>query len=221
MGRRVLSSQSPNRCPAPPSPHLARSGQSGVRRSAPPVFVGIDVATAHLAIALRPTGERGAVTNDELGMAALGTRLQAVQPMLLGLEATGGDHRAVVAALAAAAWPLVVMNPRQVRDCAQATGQLATTDLHRRSCTVRCAAFPCGASIVTTGAPSPISRGRISAWCSSSACGARPALSAPWAPLCHSRGPRVCTVWDIPRVTPPVPLVRLWRPGGRLCQSPR
>jgi transposase len=97
--------------------------------SAPQVFVGIDVAKAQLDIALRPTGERWAVTNDAPGIAALVTRLQAVQPTLIVLEATGGYHRAVVAALAAAALPLVVMNPRQVRDFAKATGQLAKTDV--------------------------------------------------------------------------------------------
>jgi transposase len=91
-------------------------------------FVGIDVAKAHLDIALRPTGERWAVTNEEPGIAALVTRLQTAQPMLIVLEATGGYHRAVVAALAAAALPVVVVNPRQVRDFAKATGQLATTD---------------------------------------------------------------------------------------------
>jgi transposase len=46
-----------------------------------------------------------------------------VQPTLIVLEATGGYHRAVVAALAAAALPRVVVNPRQIRDCAKATGQ--------------------------------------------------------------------------------------------------
>jgi transposase len=97
--------------------------------SAPQVFVGIDVAKAQLDIALRPTGERWAVTNDEPGIAALVAWLQAAQPTLIVLEATGGYHRAVVAALAAAALPLVVMNPRQVRDFAKATGQLATTDV--------------------------------------------------------------------------------------------
>jgi transposase len=84
--------------------------------SAPQVFVGIDVAKAQLDIALRPTGERWAVTNDEPGIAALVTRLQAVQPTLIVLEATGGYHRAVVAALAVAALPLVVIPPRQVRE---------------------------------------------------------------------------------------------------------
>jgi transposase len=92
------------------------------------MFVGIDVAKAQLDIALRPMGERWAVPNDETGIAALVGRLQAVQPTLIVLEATGGYHRAVVAALAAAALPLVVVNPRQVRDFAKATGQLAKTD---------------------------------------------------------------------------------------------
>jgi transposase len=95
--------------------------------SAPQVFVGRDVATAQRAMAQRPTGARWAVTNEAPGIAALVTQLQATQPTLSVLEATGGSHRAVVAALAAAAWPLVVVNPRQGRDCANATGQVATT----------------------------------------------------------------------------------------------
>jgi transposase len=96
--------------------------------SALQVFVGIDVAKAQLDIALRPTGERWTVTNDEPGIATLVTRLQEIAPQLIGLEATGGYQRAVVAALAAAALPIVVVNPRQVRDFAKATGQLAKTD---------------------------------------------------------------------------------------------
>ena len=70
--------------------------------SAPQRFVGIDVAKAQLDIALRPTGERWAVANDDVGIAALVERLQAVPPTLIVLEATGGYQRAVVAALAAA-----------------------------------------------------------------------------------------------------------------------
>ncbi len=93
------------------------------------VFVGIDVAKAQLDIALRPTGERWAVTNDDPGIAALVAQLQAVQPTLMVLEATGGYQRAVVAALAAAGLPVVVVNPRQARDFAKATGQLAKTDV--------------------------------------------------------------------------------------------
>lgn len=97
--------------------------------SAPQYFVGIDVAKAQLDMALRPTGERWAVTNDDAGIAALVTRLQEIAPQLIVLEATGGYQRAVVAALAAAGLPVVVVNPRQARDFAKATGQLAKTDV--------------------------------------------------------------------------------------------
>src|SRR5262245_23789463 len=96
--------------------------------SAMPCFVGIDVAKAQLDMALRPTGERWAVANDDTGMAALVVRLQAVPPTLMVLEATGGYQRAVVAALALAGLPVAVVNPRQARDLAKATGQLAQTD---------------------------------------------------------------------------------------------
>lgn len=58
--------------------------------SVPQCFVGIDVAKAQLDVALRPTGERWAVPNAEPAIAALAVRLQAVQPLLIVLEATGG-----------------------------------------------------------------------------------------------------------------------------------
>jgi transposase len=96
--------------------------------SEPQLFVGIDVAKAHLDIALRPTGERWAVPNDDTSIAALVSHLEAAHPTLIVLEATGGFQRAVVAALAAAGLPVVVVNPRQTRDFAKATGQLAKTD---------------------------------------------------------------------------------------------
>jgi len=96
--------------------------------SATPCFVGIDVAKAQLDIALRPTGERWAVANDDVGIAALVAQLQTMPPTLIVLEATGGYQRAVVAALAAAGLPVAVVNPRQSRDVAKATGQLANTD---------------------------------------------------------------------------------------------
>ena len=96
--------------------------------SAPQCFVGIDVANAHRDRALRPTAERWAVATEDAGMAALVARLQVLQPTLIVLEATGGDQRAVVAALAAARLPVAVVNPRQARDVAQATGQLAQTE---------------------------------------------------------------------------------------------
>ena len=96
--------------------------------SAPQCFVGIDVAKAQLDIALRPTGERWAVAHDDVGIAALVAQLQAMPPTLIVLEATGGYQRAVVAALAAAGLPVAGVNPRQARDLANATGQLATTE---------------------------------------------------------------------------------------------
>jgi transposase len=96
--------------------------------SATTCVVGIDVAKAQLDMALRPTDERWAVANDDLGIAALVERLQALSPALIVLEATGGYQRAVVAALAAVRLPVAVVNPRQARDFAKATGQLAKTD---------------------------------------------------------------------------------------------
>jgi transposase len=96
--------------------------------SATPCGVGIDVANAPRDIALRPTDERWAVANDDLGIAALVERLQALSPTLIVRDATGGYQRAVGAALAAARLPVAVVNPRQARDCAKATGQRAKTD---------------------------------------------------------------------------------------------
>ena len=93
-----------------------------------PCFVGIDVAKAQLDIALRPSGERWAVPNDASGVATLVDRLQGLHPALIVLEATGGLERLVTSALATVGLPIVVVNPRQARDFARATGQLAKTD---------------------------------------------------------------------------------------------
>ena len=93
-----------------------------------PCFLGIDVAKAQLDIAVRPSGECWAVPNDASGVAALVDRVQALQPTLIVLEATGGLERAVTSALATAGLPVVVVNPRPVRDFARATGQLAKTE---------------------------------------------------------------------------------------------
>jgi transposase len=93
-----------------------------------PCFIGIDVAKAQLDIALRPSGERWAVPNDTSGVTMLVERLQPLHPTLIVLEATGGLERLVTSALAMAGLPVVVVNPRQARDFARATGQLAKTD---------------------------------------------------------------------------------------------
>jgi transposase len=93
-----------------------------------PCFVGIDGAKAQLDVAVRPSGERWAVPNDAGGVVTLVERLQILRPTLMVLEATGGLERVATAALAAAGLPVVVVNPRQARDFARATGQLAKTD---------------------------------------------------------------------------------------------
>jgi transposase len=93
-----------------------------------PCYVGIDVAKAHLDVAVRSTGEHWRLTNDDPAIAGLVTRLKELQPALVVLEATGGFERAVTAALAAAGVSVAVVNPRQVRDFAKATGKLAKTD---------------------------------------------------------------------------------------------
>jgi transposase len=91
-------------------------------------FVGLDVAKAHVDVAVRPSGEQWRVANDETGIAQLVERLRLLPPSLVVAEATGGFERAAIAALAASGLPVVVANPRQVRDFARATGQLAKTD---------------------------------------------------------------------------------------------
>ena len=95
---------------------------------ASPVFVGIDVAKDRLDVHLRPSGEAFAVARHGEGLEHLVTRLKDLGPTLVALEATGGFEIAVAAALAGAGLPLAVVNPRQIRDFARATGRLAKTD---------------------------------------------------------------------------------------------
>jgi transposase len=92
------------------------------------IFVGVDVSKARLDVAVRPSGDTVTVPYDEAGIAGLVVRLQTWQPAAVVLEATGDLESAVVSALAAAGLPVHVVNPRQVRDFARATGQLAKTD---------------------------------------------------------------------------------------------
>ena len=94
----------------------------------PPVFVGIDVSKATLDIATHPDPECWQTANDDPSIHTLVQRLRRRHPTLIVLEATGGYEHPVVAACAAAGLPVVVANPRQVRDFARATGQLAKTD---------------------------------------------------------------------------------------------
>jgi transposase len=93
-----------------------------------PVFIGIDVSKAQLDVCVRPLASRESFANDEVGIRTLVKGLGKLQPTLIVLEATGGVERHVVRALASEELPVVVVNPRQVRDFAKATGQLAKTD---------------------------------------------------------------------------------------------
>ena len=86
------------------------------------------MAKARVDVAIRPGGDRREVSNDQAGIAALVAQMQQLNPAALVLEATGGLELPLVAALAAASLPVVVVNPRQVRDFARATGRLAKTD---------------------------------------------------------------------------------------------
>jgi transposase len=92
------------------------------------IFVGIDVSKARLDVAMRPWDETESVSNDGAGIDSLVKRLKEIRPALIVLEATGGFERHVMRALASAELAVVAANPRQVRDFAKATGQLAKTD---------------------------------------------------------------------------------------------
>jgi transposase len=92
--------------------------------STAPCFVGIAVAKAWLDVGVRPSGAQWRVANTEAELPALVARLRTRAPQLVVLEATGGYERSAVAALATAGLPVVVINPRQVRDAGQGDGTL-------------------------------------------------------------------------------------------------
>lgn len=92
------------------------------------IFVGIDVSKAQLEVHVRPADESMQFNNDEAGVRRLVDELSRRRCTLIVLEATGGHESLVTAALGAAQLPVVVINPRQVRDFARATGELAKTD---------------------------------------------------------------------------------------------
>ncbi|MCB4825605.1 IS110 family RNA-guided transposase, partial [Roseicella aerolata] len=93
-----------------------------------PVFAGIDVSKDRLDVHLKPLGQSFAVPRDGAGLEQLLAQLRGAAPALVVLEATGGFELTVAAALAGAGLPLAVVNPRQIRDFARATGRLAKTD---------------------------------------------------------------------------------------------
>jgi transposase len=92
------------------------------------ITVGIDVSKARLDVHVHPLGESFAVGNDEAGLDELCARLEPLAPALVGLEASGRYEQLAVAALAAKALPVIVLNPAQVRHYAAAIGLKAKTD---------------------------------------------------------------------------------------------
>lgn len=91
-------------------------------------FVGIDVAKNTLDLRLEPVGESLHVAYDDAGIAEIRQRLLALSPTLIVMEATGGLETRLACELTACGLPVAVINPRQARDFAKATGQLAKTD---------------------------------------------------------------------------------------------
>lgn len=91
-------------------------------------FIGIDVSKAALDVAAHASGEQFAVDNTEAGLKPLCEQLMAMRPELVVMEASGGYERLCVAALVQAGLPVVLVNARQVREFARATGVVAKTD---------------------------------------------------------------------------------------------
>ena len=94
----------------------------------PTTYVGIDVAKDGVDIADRPTGHSWHTPYNEAEVTLLVAKLQDLKPAGVVMEAMGGLEVPLAAALAAASFPVAVVNPRQVRDFAKSTGRLAKTD---------------------------------------------------------------------------------------------
>ena len=97
--------------------------------AATPSFIGIDISKDRLDVHVVPSGWTFTARRDDKGLEQLVGDLRQLAPTLVVLEATGGFEITVAAALASANLPLAVINPRQIRDFARATGRLAKTDV--------------------------------------------------------------------------------------------
>jgi len=91
-------------------------------------WVGIDISKATLDVYLRPLGKTFQVANKETAISGLIEELQTYSLNLIVLEATGGLETELLIQLQAAQLPVALINPRQGRDFAKATGKLAKTD---------------------------------------------------------------------------------------------
>ena len=93
------------------------------------ISVGIDVSKARHDVCIGADAlKRMNVQNGDGGIGTIVEEMRALKPCCIGVEATGGYERALVVALALSKLPVCVINPRQARDFAKATGRLAKTD---------------------------------------------------------------------------------------------
>jgi transposase len=104
------------------------SGREGTLDSSVEVHVGVDVSKASLDVGVHQTGAFCSLRNNPAGIKSLLARLRWLKPHLILLEASGGYERRLLDALGSAGLPVAVVNPRQLRDFARATGVLAKTD---------------------------------------------------------------------------------------------
>lgn len=91
-------------------------------------FVGIDVSKSTLDVCIEPAAQTLHVAYDEAGVRQVVSRLKEASPTLIVIEATGGLEVRIATELASLGLPVAVINPRQARDFAKATGQLVKTD---------------------------------------------------------------------------------------------
>ena len=128
-------------------PELEQLPEAGIQRTRPRIqdrararaliggramsgFIGIDVAQSDFVVAREGVAGSKKHPNTDRGYRDLikDLSIDGAKAELIVLEATGGYQRRLVAALGGAGLPVVVVNPRQVRDFAKSTGQLAKTD---------------------------------------------------------------------------------------------
>ncbi len=127
--RHVLPKNKLEQLLGPKSPYFTRLSKKGYNMmEEKKSFVGIDISKDRLDIAVRPGGESWSVNNDNQGIEELVQRMKELQPERIVLEATGGLEVLASNALSSENLPVVVMNPRLIRNFAKSTGRLAKTD---------------------------------------------------------------------------------------------
>jgi hypothetical protein len=97
----------------------------------PQKWIGIDVSQKTLDIHIRPEQEASSVTHDAQGIEKVVEKCRSLNPERIIIEATGGLEIELAVALFQAQLPVVVINPRQARDFARATGEMAKSDRSR------------------------------------------------------------------------------------------